>query len=60
VVSLEPPAGVPASVFVGRADELRRLAEVYDRAAAARHARLVVILAPTRGLQAVSATRWPA
>ena len=44
VVSLDRPAGVAASAFVGRDDELRRLTAVYDAAVAAPGARLAVIL----------------
>src|SRR5438876_3862709 len=44
VVSLERPAGAPATAFVGREDELRRIMAVYDAAVAARRARLAVIL----------------
>jgi class 3 adenylate cyclase/tetratricopeptide (TPR) repeat protein len=44
VVSLERPAGVPATPFVGRDDELRRLAAVYEAAVTAPAARLAVIL----------------
>jgi len=44
VVSLERPAGAPAIAFVGRDDELRRLAAVYDAAVAAPAARLAVLL----------------
>jgi class 3 adenylate cyclase/tetratricopeptide (TPR) repeat protein/ketosteroid isomerase-like protein len=44
VVSLDRPAGMPATAFVGREDELRRLAAVYDAATTARAVRLAVIL----------------
>jgi class 3 adenylate cyclase len=44
VVSLDRPAGAPATAFVGRDDELRRIMTVYDTAVAARGARLAVIL----------------
>src|SRR5881296_1095260 len=44
VVSLDRPAGAPATAFVGRENELRRIMTVYDAAAAARRARLAVIL----------------
>ncbi len=44
VVSLERPAGAPASAFVGRDDELRRIMHVYDTAVTSRSARLAVIL----------------
>src|SRR5206468_2873703 len=44
VVSLERPAGASAAAFVGRDDELRRIAAVYDAAVAAPAGRLVVIL----------------
>src|SRR5947208_7160947 len=44
VVSLDRPAGAPATAFVGREDELRRIMAVYDAAVAARRARLAVIL----------------
>jgi ketosteroid isomerase-like protein len=44
VVSLERAPGVPATPFVGRDDELRRLMAVYETAAAERRARLAVIL----------------
>jgi len=44
VESLEPPAGVVASPFVGRDDELARLRAVYDAAVAAPAARLAVLL----------------
>ena len=44
VVSLERPAGASATAFVGRDDELRRIMAVYDAAAAARAARLLVVL----------------
>src|SRR5438552_114361 len=44
VVSLGRPAGAPATAFVGREDELRRILAVYDAAVAARRARLAVIL----------------
>ena len=45
VVSLERPAGAPAIAFVGREEELRRIAAVYEHAVrAAPGARLVVIL----------------
>jgi class 3 adenylate cyclase/tetratricopeptide (TPR) repeat protein/ketosteroid isomerase-like protein len=44
VVSLDRPAGIPATAFVGRDDELRRLTAVYDAAVAAPAARLAVIL----------------
>src|SRR5881296_1787760 len=44
VVSLDRPAGAPATAFVGREDELRRIMVVYDAAVAARRARLAVIL----------------
>src|SRR5881296_2609919 len=44
VVSLDRPAGAPATAFVGREDELRRIKAVYDAAVAARRARLAVIL----------------
>src|SRR6185503_18530971 len=44
VVSLERPAGVPATPFVGRDDELRRLMAVYETAVTERRARLAVIL----------------
>ena len=39
VVSLERPAGAPATAFVGRDDELRRIMAVYDAAVAAPRAR---------------------
>src|SRR5262249_6867418 len=44
VVSLERPGGASAVAFVGREDELRRLAAVYDAARAAPAARLAVVL----------------
>src|SRR5947207_1986788 len=44
VVSLERPAGTSATVFVGRDDELRRLAAVYDAAVTTPAGRLGVIL----------------
>src|SRR5436309_10810953 len=44
VVSLDRPAGAPATAFVGREDELRRIMAVYDAAVVARRARLAVIL----------------
>src|SRR5213594_2113226 len=44
VVSLDRPAGAPATAFVGRDDELRRITAVYDASVAARGARLAVIL----------------
>jgi class 3 adenylate cyclase len=44
VVSLERPAGVSATPFVGRDGELRRLIAVYDAAVATPAARLAVIL----------------
>ncbi|HXK25279.1 MAG TPA: nuclear transport factor 2 family protein [Myxococcota bacterium] len=44
VVSLERPAGAPATAFVGREDELRRVRAVYDAAVAGPGARLAVIL----------------
>jgi len=44
VVSLDRPAGVAATPFVGRDDELARITAVYDDAAANRRARLAVIL----------------
>src|SRR5215831_5931028 len=44
VVSLERPGGASAVAFVGREDELRRLAAVYDGARAAPAARLAVVL----------------
>lgn len=44
VVSLEPPGGAAAVAFVGREEELRRLAAVYDGAVAAPAARLAVVL----------------
>jgi class 3 adenylate cyclase len=44
VVSLERPAGAAATPFVGRDDELRRLAAVYEAALAAPAARLAVLL----------------
>jgi hypothetical protein len=44
VVSLERPAGAPATAFVGREAELGRLRAVYDTAIAARCARLAVVL----------------
>ncbi|HXJ34497.1 MAG TPA: adenylate/guanylate cyclase domain-containing protein, partial [Candidatus Eisenbacteria bacterium] len=44
VVSLERPAGVAATAFVGRDDELGRLLAVYEAAVAAPGARLAVIL----------------
>ncbi|HJQ83831.1 MAG TPA: AAA family ATPase, partial [Candidatus Binatia bacterium] len=44
VVSLERPSGVPATAFVGRDDELRRLGSVYEAAVAERRARLAVVL----------------
>src|SRR5262245_1852546 len=44
VVSLERPAGASAVAFVGRDDELRRLAAVYDAAVGGPAARLAVVL----------------
>ncbi len=44
VVSLDRPAGAATAAFVGREDELRRIADVYEAAVAAPGARLVVIL----------------
>src|SRR5262245_45013709 len=44
VVSLERPGGASAVAFVGRDDELRRLAAVYEAARAAPAARLAVVL----------------
>jgi class 3 adenylate cyclase/tetratricopeptide (TPR) repeat protein len=44
VVSLDRPAGAPATPFVGREAELRRLMAVYEAAVATRRARLAVIL----------------
>jgi class 3 adenylate cyclase/tetratricopeptide (TPR) repeat protein len=44
VVSLEPPGGTSAVAFVGREEELRRLAAVYDGTLAAPTARLAVVL----------------
>jgi class 3 adenylate cyclase len=44
VVSLERPAGASAVAFVGRQDELARLAAVYEAARAAPAARLAVVL----------------
>src|SRR5262245_51488617 len=44
VVSLERPGGASAVAFVGRDEELRRLAAVYERALAAPAARLAVVL----------------
>src|SRR5213593_3975076 len=44
VVSLDRPAGAPATAFVGRENELRRIMAVYDDAVVARRARLAVIL----------------
>src|SRR5262245_57814075 len=44
VVSLERPAGVAATPFVGRDDELERLEALYGTAVAAPAARLAVIL----------------
>src|SRR5262245_53369055 len=44
VVSLDRPAGAATTAFVGREDELRRIADVYEAAVAAPGARLVVIL----------------
>jgi class 3 adenylate cyclase len=44
VLSLERPAGAPATAFVGRLDELQRIAAVYDAAVATRSARLAVVL----------------
>ena len=44
VVSLERPAGAPATAFVGREDELRRMRAVYDAAVAGPGARLAVLL----------------
>ena len=44
VVSLERPVGTAPTPFVGRDDELRRIAAVYDAAVAARASRLLVLL----------------
>src|SRR5262245_14056240 len=44
VVSLERPGGTSAVAFVGRQDELARLAAVYEAATAAPAARLAVVL----------------
>src|SRR5262245_38788163 len=44
VVSLERPGGASAVAFVGREDELARLAAVYETARAAPAARLAVVL----------------
>src|SRR5262249_26113960 len=44
VVSLERPAGAAATAFVGRDEELARLAAVYDAARGAPAARLAVVL----------------
>src|SRR5262245_846621 len=44
VVSLERPGGAAAVAFVGREDELARLAAVYEAARAAPAARLAVVL----------------
>ncbi len=44
VVSLERPAGVAATSFVGREDELARITRVYAAAVAAPAARLAVLL----------------
>src|SRR5215472_14950872 len=44
VVSLERPGGASAVAFVGREDELARLAAVYEAATAAPAARLAVVL----------------
>src|SRR5262245_9141694 len=44
VVSLERPVGASAVAFVGREEELRRLAAVYETARAAPAARLAVVL----------------
>src|SRR5262249_5365989 len=44
VVSLERPAGAPATVFVGRDEELRRITAVYDSAVSTPAARLAVVL----------------
>jgi len=44
VVSLDRPTGAPASAFVGREDELRRLMTIYNAAVGARSARLAAIL----------------
>jgi class 3 adenylate cyclase/ketosteroid isomerase-like protein/tetratricopeptide (TPR) repeat protein len=44
VVSLARPAGGAATPFVGREEELRRLAAIYDETVAVRSARLAVVL----------------
>ncbi|HVH16845.1 MAG TPA: nuclear transport factor 2 family protein, partial [Myxococcota bacterium] len=44
VTSLERPAGAPASAFVGREEEMRRILAVYEAAVSERHARLAVVL----------------
>ena len=44
VVSLDPPASATTSAFVGRKDELARLAAVFDEAVSANAARLAVLL----------------
>lgn len=44
VVSLDRPAHAITTPFVGRAEELRRLMQVYDRAASEQRARLAVVL----------------
>src|SRR5205085_9226326 len=44
VVSLDRPAGASSAPFVGREDELRRIAALYNAAVADRRGRLAVVL----------------